>query len=211
MVGGIVNARFQQRARAKFGTKGDNPVPTIKELVPVVVMEEFHPEDDFVGGDDLPFTTFAGLGAVVAETFGSVIWNPIGSGVLGIIEYAQGLNTAATTGLFFWTVTDPAGNAGFNVQSLLGRDARMSNDKSLSRLSGFGLKFYSGTLTAAEVGAFPLTATRFPTSLFGWAADTESIIIPEGFGFGYFANVQNIAANSMYSGRQHLQPAGLRS
>lgn len=206
----VNNARFQQIARGKFGIKGDNPVPTLRDVIPVAIIEDYRPEDFLVGGDDFLFATFFGAGAVALETYASVIWNPPDSGVLGIIEAIDGANTGATTGFFFYTVTDPALNGGLNRGSLLSRDTRMSSNGTITQLSGFALQFWTGTLTAAELALFPVSAMRFPTALFPHHPG-EVYVIHEGFGLGYLSNVQNLAANAAYFGRQHLQPQGVRT
>lgn len=210
MTSRINSARFQQRARAKFGTKGDNPVPTVDEAVPVIVLEDYRPEDDFNGGDDVIGLTLAGPGAVAAETAYGVVWNPPNSGVLGIIESLFGSN-GANTGQFFWTVTDPAGNAGFARQSILARDARWSADKTISNLANvFALQFWAGTLTAAEQAAYPTSQARLPTFQAPWNIG-EVYVIPPGFGFGWTANVANLATAMQFVLRQHAQLQGIRS
>lgn len=212
MPGRVNNARFQQVARSKFGIKGDNPVPDVGDVVPVAIMEDYRVEDYFVGGDDLGFTTFASIGAVAAETGYAVVWNPPNSGVLGIVE-GIGAVVAGNAGLIFATLTDPAGNAGFSQSNMFCRDFRAA--KTLAQISTvIALQFWSGTLTAAEEAAYSKVTVRFPpngtATFFPWLMN-EYFIVPPGFGLGFSVNVANTLGQIQFSGRQHLQPQGLRT
>lgn len=203
----INSSRFANKVRSMFGFKGDNPVPGIRDIIPVAIVEEQLPEFFYPAGDWLG-CCFSSLGAVAAETFFNVIWNPPGSNVLGIIERV-GSVAAGAVGVMFWTITDPAGNTGFARQSIAPRDIRINNANSLT-FAGFALQFWSGTLTAAEVAAYPIASCRFPPSVMPWLAG-EFWVVPPGFGFGFTSNTQNLLAQCEYGLRQHIQEAGIRS
>lgn len=197
--------RWQNKVRALLGMRGVNPVPTIDELKPVIVIESDRPEWMWPGGTIL-WQTFGSLAAVAAEVAHFVLWNPPGSGVLGVITGFRSNGTQGTA-RWFWTVTDPATNAGFAAGNVALRDARAYTMPGF--VSGIALRFYLGTLTAAEIAAYAISTAALPQSGAGFVPhDERVIIVPEGFGWGYTRTDVNVAEDVEIIGYQHVQERG---
>jgi len=201
--------RWQNKVRAMLGLRGENPVPTIAELQQVVVVESDRPEWELAGGSPL-WTSFAQITAVAAETAYAVFWNPPESGTIHIVESFQD-NGQFLTSRWFWTTVDPATNAGFVAGNITVRDSRVPAGLLLSQVA---IRLYSGTLTAAEVGAYGISTLFLPTT---WAPATISqqdhrpVIIAPGFGFGFTYGAVNVRADIEVSGRQHVIERGVLS
>jgi len=90
----INQPRFQAKVRAMFGIDGENPVPSLSELLPVVVIENDRVESMYDGNE---FIRINGASLAAAPGFASqvALVNPIGSGVLVIVEQIACVNTVA--------------------------------------------------------------------------------------------------------------------
>lgn len=206
-------SRFQNKLRALMGLRGENPIPTIKELLPIVVMESDRPEWEQPGGEML-WMTFASLAAVAGNTGHYVLWNPPGSGLLQIVTRAW-VNQVGTLGSFFWSRVDPTTIAAFIATAVIPRDARAFGKTGFS--SPIPMQFYRGSLTAAEIAAYATSgSTRFPAmettaqTFDPWGPD-EVWVVPEGWGFGFQTNQANFASSFQIMGRQHTQERGIPS
>lgn len=82
----INQVRYQNKLRAAYGIDGENPIPTVAELVPVVIMEGERFELRFPGNE---FSYIGGV-AVAAGGAGNAsniaLLNPTGSGQLVVVE-----------------------------------------------------------------------------------------------------------------------------
>jgi hypothetical protein len=77
--------RWQNKVRSIFGFRGDNPIPSIAELLPVVVIENDRPEWGF-GGNEF-YSGIQRTQAGISTQFSHVaIVNPPSTGVLVVIE-----------------------------------------------------------------------------------------------------------------------------
>ena len=78
-------ARFQDKVRAIFGTRGENPIPSLRDLQPVVVIENDRPDWSFAGREVL-----AGLHGTRTATVGQnayvALRNPVDSGMLVVVK-----------------------------------------------------------------------------------------------------------------------------
>lgn len=72
-----------------MGLRGENPVPTLSELLPVVVVENDRPEWSFAGLE-LPWGTgFTNSPAIAGELSYVVVFNPVGSGIVSVVTTVQ--------------------------------------------------------------------------------------------------------------------------
>lgn len=82
----INQVRYQNKVRAGYGIDGENPIPTVAELVPVCIIEGERFELRFPGNE----FSFVGGVAVAAGGAGNAsniaLLNPSNSGVLVVVE-----------------------------------------------------------------------------------------------------------------------------
>lgn len=86
MSSAIINVnRWQNKLRALFGIRGDNPIPTIEDLRPAVIIENDRPEFSYAGGELLCWVV-QGQG-VVGGSFSFVgLVNPPNSNNLTVVD-----------------------------------------------------------------------------------------------------------------------------
>lgn len=176
----------------------------------MIVLEADRPEWEWPGGEIL-WHHFASLPAVAAETGTYVLWNPLGSGLLQIVEFAL-VSAVGNVGAYFWTRIDPGTvPAAFDATSFgMSRDARAFQRGVTTFPSPIGATLFRGSLTAAEVAAYLTSGSarqNRPWTSYG----LESWIIPEGYGLGFQTATANLASEFALWGRQHTQERGIPS
>lgn len=87
--------RWQNKIRAMMGLRGENPVPTLAELVTVVGVELDRAEWGYAGQETRWISRNISSAAVAGQLSGVGIRNPIDSGVLVIVELV--VNTAVSS------------------------------------------------------------------------------------------------------------------
>lgn len=90
----INQVRYQNKVRTMFGTDGDNPIPTLNELLPVVVVENDRFESRFPGNE---FSFVGGLSVAAGGAGNSsnvALLNPTGSGILATVEAISQLSAS---------------------------------------------------------------------------------------------------------------------
>lgn len=87
-------ARWQDKVRSMFGIDGENPVPTLDDLLPVAVIENDRLDTHFPGRE-FHFMGRGFIGAGGAANPGVIAFlNPTGSGVLATIDVFSPQGTA---------------------------------------------------------------------------------------------------------------------
>lgn len=119
-------SRWQDKVRAFFGMRGDNPVPTPAELRPVVVVECDRPEWGLSGKENL-YSAFLSRAGVVAEFAYVALLNPRDSGLICVVEGV--FPTSGTPRYFRCRPSDIAATSPF----LLGQTSVTQGDDSLNR------------------------------------------------------------------------------
>lgn len=122
--------RFAAKVRAMFGMRGENPTPTLKDIVPVVVIENDRPESNYALGNTEGLRGgVLDSAAVAANNSWGAVYNPVGSGIIGVIE-AFNIITVVAAGRAQVAVIG-AQQAAFativaaGAASLFGRDTRL--------------------------------------------------------------------------------------
>src|SRR5258706_13171670 len=77
--------RWQNKLRAMMGMRGANPIPDLEALKPVVVIEDDRMEWGYAGAEFYYSNEFESPAAAAQLSYG-VLVNPVGSGLLGILE-----------------------------------------------------------------------------------------------------------------------------
>lgn len=78
--------RFQNKVRAFFGMRGSNPVPTLAELVPGVIVETDRPEWGYAGLEPRWISRNNSSAGVAGQLSSVGIYNPPDSSVLVVVE-----------------------------------------------------------------------------------------------------------------------------
>lgn len=78
--------RWQNKLRAMLGVRGENPVPSVAELVPVIVVEEDRPEWGYAGQERRFATANLSQGGFGGEFGYIVLINPVGTGIVATVE-----------------------------------------------------------------------------------------------------------------------------
>lgn len=81
----INTSRWQNKVRAMFGLQGDNPVPTLRDLLPVAIVENDRPESRVAGGDFLVGAFGTQAAGAAGTTSQIALINPVKSGLVGIV------------------------------------------------------------------------------------------------------------------------------
>ena len=206
----IINInRWQNKVRAVFGIKGGNPIPEIRDLTPVAMIESEKFESLFPGGD-LAWATVMELPAVAAETGTIILFNPSTSGVLLVVEKFSESGITFLNGWAFTRFEPVSGAGGFDtVSPLWPRDGRAWQLPGFS--SPVGPRLIGGTLTVAERAAVVFSSLMFSSAFAGTGRGEPHIVIPPGMGFGYHNEVAAQASSIAIWGRQHILEAGLLS
>lgn len=128
LIGQIINAGiWQDKVRAMFGLQGGaNPVETIEQLVPVVVVENDRPEFSFAAGEHR-YSRMSFIGAGGAGVLSVVgLHNPPDSGYIAVITRAWARCDPA--GAALGTIALEWGNAALgNARGKVPRDGRIAN------------------------------------------------------------------------------------
>lgn len=82
----INSARWQNKLRAMLGIDGENPIPTVKELVPTAVVEQDRIEWGAAAGETRWMAEQGQLAGGAANSGLFALLNPTGSGVLAVVE-----------------------------------------------------------------------------------------------------------------------------
>lgn len=159
----INSSRYQEKVRAILGLSGENPIPTIDELLQVLVIENDRPEWGFAGHETL--AGFFVTQALVAGQFSFVaLVNRPSSGMLIVVEAIQSVTDA---NLFVTAAGDVAAGAPF----LVGETASTSGSSRDSR-----------TPTPNSVAGFRSTGSNVVTPWFGpiaaFHADNHRMQLP---------------------------------
>jgi hypothetical protein len=88
--------RYAAKIRAMFGIRGDNPAKTIKDILPVVVVEGDRPENAYgLGNTEGLRAAILDSAAVAAQNSWGAIYNPAGSGIIGIVDVFASITVVA--------------------------------------------------------------------------------------------------------------------
>jgi hypothetical protein len=195
--------RWQNKVRAFFGMRGGNPVETLKELVPVVVVENDRIEFRGAGNE---WTWGAGtqVAAGGVGNFARVgIHNPAGSGVIVVVESITICNNTGASlnmqggSILTETVIVPG------VSSLCRpRDARVFGQQAAGRIVTNNASATAITLAVFDVQVLPATA-------FTWR---DEYVVPPGFILWSGSSVANNASGLIsYCFRERPLERGLLS
>jgi len=203
--------RFQNKVRALFGMRGGNPVPTLKDILPTVVLEDDRPEAAFGGGEML-LCGFAVNLAVVAEQSAVLLRNPPGSGVIDVVSYV--VNTASGTDISVWFGNNDPDIIAPPWSSVQGapRDSRFLGGVTGLAFSA-ALIQRAGTLTAAEVTT--LTAGAVQIDRIGQSSASliprRNYVIRPGYYLLLLGVLANFEVRNQWQGYERPQERGLPS
>ena len=175
------------------------PAPQLSgDLVPTLTIEHDRPEWKFLGGERMCYSS-ALLGAVADKYNQTVLFNPVGSGVLGIVERLNG-GLESNNNLTLYDHTIMVTGASLTKMASVARDYRWT---SVTSTLGF---YYQ--VESALVGTRRQVARN---AAFDMWEITDPIILPPGYGVGIATHVINlpIACNAWWRERP-LEPSETR-
>jgi hypothetical protein len=179
-------------------------VPTPEELRPVVVVENDRPEMLFAAGEDS--WGVAAAKAAVAGNFGWVgLFNPVDSGVIGVIEYVRNRGASLISAQVD-RLTPPGTPPGSDALATLqgNRDTRRGT------LSQCGLQLLTGSaaggIAGQGAGTFEPVNTHGCESPPGWHIE----VAPGGFAV-FMGNAVNTIVTIVLYWRTRTQERGISS
>lgn len=205
-------ARWQSKVRALFGVDGANPVPTLKDIIPVVVIENDRDDWGFAG-QERPGGN-VNTQALVAGEFGQIgLLNPIGSGVITTVRQVENLSAIAVN-LKIGRITEYVPNAPVDI-AIPSIEPR---EWSLSAAAGAGLTprlatFMRRGSNAAVLGLGTGWFTHRQLGAFGAAIQTFtpvqwSVTLSEGMALVIEAQVVATQIVAQYLVRERAQESG---
>lgn len=194
----ISAAYLERKLRSITDIKGDNPLPDLDALQGLVVLESDRPEWGFAGGE-VRVSGLVQFAANAANTNSAMLHNPLGSGVLVIVESVKVSYpaVAAVTRLWEAFIANGADFATSFQANVVNRDTRglaSVGDAVAALLSGVSQVAPAGS--GRQFGQVAVPAGGFfevwpgPTML----APGTGIMLDEG--------VINVAANFNFSWRE---------
>jgi hypothetical protein len=155
-------SRFQGKVRGMTGIRGENPIPTLDEFLPVVVVENDRIEFSFAGGEFLGANGFLQTLIAAQRSFVAAV-NRQASGMLAVIDDILADQPADIYAVA--NVLDGTDLAGVTLLSTIGliRDTRQQIGPPSAQFSGSSIRFAQGTSAAPSgVGSGPLN--RIPVA-----------------------------------------------
>lgn len=188
-------SRLTRKLRAIWGLRGEDYPTDAKDLPGYLALEMDRPEW-LVPGAEIPIGTSVTFGAVAAQRATLSVFNPVGSGIIAVIEYAQ---LIALSPALLWVEWVTADNA-IAVGSLFTRDNRVG-DPTLGNAVASGLIARANDFAGGALGSIFLTsAANVPL--------TVPVVLAPGAGLVLQSDTQNIAATITLAGRVRPQEAG---
>lgn len=190
-------SRLTRKLRAIWGLRGSD-YPTAAEDVPGYIALEMDRPEWLLPGGEYPFaTTFFGA-AVAGQVLIASIFNPVGTGVMLVLEeYVISEQSGPTSLILGWINVDTALGSG----GLFTRDGR-SGDPVLGQ--NFGMSVRSGTIALPGPGA---SFYAVPNGVVG----SREVVIPPGRGVTINQSTVNLAGRISFAGRVRPLEAGLLS
>jgi hypothetical protein len=197
-MGSIINVvRFQNKLRALFGIRGENPIPTTDELRAYVCLEDDRPEFGFAGLEFLGIFTRT-QAAVVGQNSYVAIVNPPGSAVLVVVESCVAVPDSNIKSQVVTATAAPFLAGEVASGSPQARDLRIPGG------NVFAARFSNGSNAAS-----PFTG---PIGLyFNRLIDPTKFVIPPGFAVIWEGAAQNAAVSAGVVFRERAQERGLPS
>lgn len=186
----ISAAYLERKLRAIVGVGGSNPLPDLGDVTGLITLESDRPEWRITANEQL-FDGFFNSGAVVAEQLTLLIHNPPSSGVIAVLTHLHQFTIA--TNVFFGNNDPTVVAPPWGVVNGANRDTR--------GLSGLGftcaVKFYSATLTAAEVTTLTAGGILIDRVEVGVAGSSiyheRTYILSPGYWIAFIATAANVA------------------
>jgi hypothetical protein len=89
--------RYQTKVRGMTGIRGENPIPTVHDLIPMVVVENERPEFMWTGQEDIGSADGLSQGAIAAQLGYVGLMNLPGSGLIVVVQAVHNSSTIAAS------------------------------------------------------------------------------------------------------------------
>jgi hypothetical protein len=200
----VINvARWQNKLRAMMGMGGGNPVPTLKELLPVVAVEVDRPEWG-LAGNEFPWALSRSQAAVAAQLSYVALVNPPDSGLIAVVTFVGNRSVSANCDLMVGNLPASGVLPGeiTNAPVVTPRDSGNGGNSGLRGSIGASI---AGIQLTSQDSLLAFAAATLAAS--GTAPDFYAVLRPGGV-CALQGQALNVAVAAMFRFRERPQERG---